>query len=190
MTHRIATILLLTTALIATSCIEERPKPPDPPEPEVSRLLREMVEEDQELRMNDTLDYGIVDAADREHREVVMDLLAQGGIDDPQDLHRAAFILQHSDPGSCRECYLLAHKLAMEAVRRGWDDARKLAAASLDRYLVFSKKPQKYGTQSNTDSTGHWYLFPIDSATTDSQRIEMNVLPLDSLIAEIEARNL
>jgi len=148
-----------------------------------------MVAEDQNLRMNDTIDYGIVAEADRQHREVVMDLLAQGKISDSKDLHRAALLLQHADPSSCRECYLLAHKLAMEAVRKGRDEARNLAAATLDRYLVFSNKPQKYGTQSNTDSTGHWYLFPVDPSTTDSMRAEMHVAPLDSLLAEIDAWN-
>jgi len=148
-----------------------------------------MVTADQRLRSDDTLDYGIVAETDRLHREVVFELLAEGAITEATDLHRAALILQHADPSSCRECYFLAYQLAKRAVELGLDNARGMVAGCLDRYLVFSGKPQKYGTQYNQDSVGIWYLFPIDTLTSDSQRVVWNVPPLDSLKIEIDLLN-
>ncbi|MCP4705373.1 MAG: hypothetical protein GY865_12270 [candidate division Zixibacteria bacterium] len=156
----------------------------------VSVELKAMVKEDQEFRMDDSIDYSIINAADLKHRERVFELLAQGVIVDPEDLYLAALLLQHADPSSCRDCYLLAYRLAIEAVNKGFDKARAMSAKNIDRYLVFSNKPQKYGTQYNyDDSTSLYYLFPVDSITTDKERLEWNVKPLDSMQAFINKLN-
>lgn len=177
-------ILLLTIA-----CVEKRPPQSVDQVSSVSRKLEQMVEEDQALRTNDTLDYSIVHRTGQQHRRAVYRLLAEGSIRRGEDLHNAALILQHADPSSCTECYLLAHHLALEAVDQGYSDARYLVAQTLDRFLVMSKKPQKYGTQYNIDSLGEYYLFPVDTAISDSERAKWDVPPLDSIEVRIDRLN-
>jgi len=183
-------LIVILTSLLLLSCVEKRPQKTIIKEPTVSTILYDMVTEDVKLRMaGDTLDYSIIFEADRRHREKVYELLAQGVIIESQDLFQAAYILQHADPSSCLECYLLAYNLSLEAVRKGCEKGRYMVALNLDRYLVFSGKPQKYGTQSNIDSTGISYLFPIDTLTSDSERAIWTVPPLDSLKAQIDREN-
>ncbi|MFH1374709.1 MAG: hypothetical protein ABII79_13025 [bacterium] len=183
-------ILALVGCLLLTgACVQKRADRSPARESAVTVALKEMVAEDQRLRTDATLDYSIVRATDQKHHEKIFELLAQGRITQAADLYRAALLLQHADPSSCRECYLLAHYLARQAVELGYDEARYLAAANLDRYLVFSDQIQKYGTYYNVDSIGRWYLFPIDSLTTDSDRARWDVPPLEDLIRRIDRMN-
>lgn len=175
--------------LLIMASAPDAPQAPSASDSLVLVRLEAMVAEDQALRMDDTLDYQIVFDADRRHRAVVFEMLARDELHTPRSKFLAAFVLQHADPGSCVECYLLAHELSKTAVDMGYEKARRLAAMNLDRYLVFTGRPQKYGTQSNCDSTGRWYLFPIDSLTSDSERTAWGVEPLDSLQAEIDRLN-
>ena len=66
----------------------------------------------------------------------------------------AANVFQHGDSPND---YLLAHTLAMVAVRKGRNDALWIATATLDRYLQSIKQSQIYGTQ---------FLTPGDKPTT------------------------
>jgi len=187
MWFRISFVLLLF--IIFSGCVEKRTRPPVTRETAVSRELLAIVERDQQLRYNDTLDYAIIAESDRSNRERIYELLARGEITESKNLFHAAIILQYADPSSCPECFLLAYHLSLEAVNRGFDDARSLAATSLDRYLVFTGHPQKYGTQIGTDSVGVSYLYEYDNLTTDSMRRLWDIPPLDSLKAHIEALN-
>ncbi len=184
--------MIMATGLLVLfllSCVERRPAQGGNTRREVSTLLDTMIKEDQQLRSDDSIDWARVVEADQRHREMIFEWLAKGEITDPEDLYNAAFLLQHADPATCRECYLLAYQLSTEAVRQGFRSARYLSALNLDRYLVFSGKPQKFGTQYNTDSAGVYYLFPIDSATTDDERAEWDVDPLDTIKARIVGLN-
>ena len=178
--------LILSLALLA-GCIEKRTQPPITRESAVTGELLAMVEEDQQVRYNDSLDAAAVAAVDRTHRDRIFELLAAGEITEPKNLFNAALILEHADPATCVECYLLAHRLASVAVNRGFEEARSLAAATLDRYLVMTGHPQKYGTQIGVDSFGNSYLYTVDSLTTDSMRRLWDVPSLDSLKARVEA---
>jgi hypothetical protein len=175
-------------ALNLTACIQ-RVEEPRVKESPVSKLLKQMVEDDQSLRSRDSVNWQAVRRADLQHREKVFGLLAQGLITDGIDLYRAALILQHADASTCRECYLLAYHLSLQAVEEGHEQARYVAALNLDRYLVFSDMPQRYGTQYNVDSTGRYYLFEYDSTVSDSERAIWQVPPLDSLKARVERLN-
>ena len=186
MWFRISFVLLF---IIFSGCIEKRTRPPVTRETAVSRELLAMVEKDQQLRYNDTLDYAIIAESDRINRERIYELLAQGEITESKNLFHAAIIIQHADPSSCPECFLLAYHLSLEAVDRGFDNARSLTAASLDRYLIFTGHPQKYGTQVGTDSVGASYIYEYDHLTTDSMRRLWDVPPLDSLKTHIKALN-
>ncbi|MEW5994788.1 MAG: hypothetical protein AB1744_10380 [Candidatus Zixiibacteriota bacterium] len=180
-------LILLTLA--TSACIRRVEQPRSQKTSEAAEQLAEMVRVDQELRLNDTLDCSVVAEASRRHRAAVYELLARSAIAEPQDLFNAALLLQHADPNSCRECYLLAHHLARQAADLGYNPARYLSAATLDLYLVFGNQPQKYGTQYNVDSLGRHYLFPVDDLTSDSERAVWDVPPLDSLKVRVERLN-
>lgn len=182
--------IMILALLALITCTTEKSIQKKSEDAQVSRDLREMVNEDQLLRNRaDSIDYSVIFEADQRHREKVFEYLAQGLITTPVDLYRASFILQHADPSLCTECFLLAYKLSMEAVNKGFDEARSLTALNIDRYLVFTKQPQKYGTQYNVDSTGRYFLYPVDSTVSDSERAVWKVAPLSQLKAFIDSLN-
>ena len=53
----------------------------------------------------------------------------------------------------------------MAAAFEGHERARWLAAASLDRYLVYEKMPQFFGTQFEQDENGRWGPGRFDDLT-------------------------
>jgi hypothetical protein len=81
-------------------------------------------------------------------RAQIRSLLAAGAIKTGEDYYDAAFIFQH---GEAADDYLFAHVLAMDAVIQGYDTAKWIAAATLDRYLQKIDKPQIFGTQYPLD---------------------------------------
>ncbi len=83
-------------------------------------------------------------------QQTLRTMLAAGQITSGDDFLEAAFIFQHGDTAD--DC-LFAHILAMDAMARGTASARWIAAATLDRYLQFSKQPQVFGTQYIMDPT-------------------------------------
>ncbi len=136
--------------------------------------------------------------ADEIRQQRVLALLASGEIRDAESLENAALILQHSGLSFCngkltaisRDNYLLASLLARAAVDKGRQSARGLAAVTLDRYLVFSGKAQKYGTQTVLDpTTNKMVVPPIDPATTDAERATWHVEPLAVFLKRVRAEN-
>lgn len=79
------------------------------------------------------------------------ELLQSGKLKTAEDFHDAAFIYQH---GATADDYLLAHVLAMVAVRKGDGKSLWIAAASLDRYLRTTGQPQIFGTQYESKAGG------------------------------------
>ena len=119
-------------------------------------------------------------ARDRARREAVMALLAEGWPEDADALHAAAWILNHGD---LSEEAALGSRLAARAAALGHAGARWLAAAALDRSLIYAGLPQKYGTNIVPDGVG-WRLWDVDPATTDAERQANDVPPL----ADMQAR--
>jgi len=178
--------ILLSPAL---SCGDQQSTEKEPLQKAVSEDLARMVEEDQRLRSTDKIDWDYVAGIDQQHREAVFDYLVAGAITEPRDMYHAALILQHADPTSCTECYLLAYKLSLAALAQGLEEARSMAPLNIDRYLIFTGRPQKFGTQSNIDSVGHYFLYPVDTLTSDSERAVWGLPPLDSIKASLERQN-
>jgi hypothetical protein len=85
-----------------------------------------------------------IKARGEQKRRLVSVMLAKGQVQTGEDLHDAALLFQH---GESAGDYLLAHILAVEAVIKGDDRSKFLAAATLDRYLQSINKPQVFGTQ-------------------------------------------
>lgn len=167
-----------------------------PPCATVSDELRAMADEDQRMRQAGDTDPQAEYDADKRHRLRVLELLAEGRIVLPEDKVRAALLLQHTSAVFCDgelkseslENYLLAHFLARSAALAGHRPARRMAALTLDRYLVFSGRPQKYGTQYRFDEkAGKEVLLEIDPATTDAERAEWDVEPLAVLRGDAKA---
>src|ERR1700677_106357 len=71
-------------------------------------------------------------------------MLSRGEITSDSDLYEAAFVFQH---GETAPDYLLAHVLALDALAKGFDRAKWLSVATLDRYLQLIGQPQVFGTQ-------------------------------------------
>ena len=82
-----------------------------------------------------------------------------------------------SNTATRRKIALLAHTLAMVALKKGRPDAIWIAAATLDRYLQNIGKPQIYGTQFQTpNGPGRTTQEPYDRATvSDALRDELDV---------------
>jgi hypothetical protein len=124
----------------------------------------------------DTMLLVVVSADDADRRRRASGLLARNQISTALDLEEAAMLLQHGDDTSD---YMLAHELALRSIKLGNISAKWLAAATMDRYLVATGKPQRFGTQSfYNDKTGKEELYPVDPLVTDEERAMWNVPPL------------
>lgn len=132
-------------------------------------------------------------SSDDARRERVLEILAAGGIATARDKFNAGIVLQHTGLTFCEgklqslsaENYLLAHFLFKEAMAGGIEDAKYLVAASIDRYLSFTKGHQRYGTNRVIDqSTGEELLVPIDRTVTDEERALYGVPPLQELLRQ------
>lgn len=141
----------------------------------MSARLTDMVEREEYLGLSADDRIAGRDELNRRHRVEVYQFLAQSLITAPTDLYNAAVILSNAESEPAAEACLLAHELALQAAAEGLDTARTLAARSLDRYLVLSGKPQRYGTQYYIDSLGAPRIFPFEPAVTDSERIAWGV---------------
>lgn len=108
------------------------------------------------------------------------ELISKGEIDMNEiwNLHYLCLLHMHAssqDPAVFEK----AHEFAKRAVELGSKVTRWLYAASLDRWLVSQGKEQKFGTQYNLE-TGE--ILPTDQSTTDEERAEYGVAPIETLI--------
>jgi hypothetical protein len=151
-------------------------------------LLKDLAKEDQDQRRGKK-----VDRTDEERVKLVLSLLGQGEVKTPEDRFNAALVLQHTPMtfrekrlvGTSPDNYLLAHYLFKSAFEAGYQDARYLVAAALDRYLMSTEGQQKYGTQrAINQETGKEELVPIDRKTPDSERVKYGVPPLAELLKQ------
>lgn len=144
--------------------------------PEMKRIF----DEDQRVRQPGLkIDWAVVSKSDAARRDATMKLLNEGALHSGEDFMWAANVFQHGDlPND----YLLAHTLAMIAVRRGYSDGIWIAAATLDRYLQMMKQPQIYGTQFMTPKVTPTTQEPYDrTLISDSLR---HLLDVPSLAAQ------
>lgn len=126
-------------------------------------------------------------AADAARRAQTRALLDAGALRTGEDYRAAAFVFQH---GSTPEDYLLAHSLAVAAVARGSSESTWIAAATLDRYLQMTDKPQIYGTQTRKTRDAPATLEPYDRALVpDSLRAVFGVPPQAEQDARLAAVN-
>jgi hypothetical protein len=115
---------------------------------------------------------------DEARRTRVKELLEQGRLASGADFENAAYVFQH---GASADDYLLAHTLALIAMKKGRVGAVSIAAETLDRYLQKSGRPQIYGTQFIGDPKTHkWSQDPYQpSLISDALRRELGVETVD-----------
>lgn len=138
---------------------------------ELSRLYVE----DQADRQLDPrqIDWTVVSVRDRARRSRIKELYNQNRLQTGTDFFNAALILQHGD---LPEDFLLAHELCVVAIIKGKSQAKSLAAATEDRFLMNIGRPQRFGTQYRSDPAGApMKLYAVDPAVTDELRRALNV---------------
>lgn len=144
----LAYLSFCSVAVIAQTSAPGTTKPSEPP----NAVHRLFVEDQEDLRGGPN--GGPRFTEEQYHTRVIARqttlraMLAAGEFKTGDDFTDAAFIFQHGDQP---EDFLFAHILAMEAMARGTTAARFIAAATLDRYLQFTKHAQVFGTQYVTD---------------------------------------
>jgi hypothetical protein len=132
-----------------------------------------------------------VTRSDDDRVKLVLELLAKGAAQTPEDKFNAALILQHTPAVTCGKKlvsksfynHLLAYHLAKESFDAGYADARELVAQTMDRYLSYAEGRQKYGTNRIfNQKTGKEELVPIDRSVPDSERAKYGIAPLVVLL--------
>jgi len=78
-------------------------------------------------------------------RDRVIEIVRAGQLDRPIDYYHASMLLQHGDGA---DDFLLAHVLATAAAFDGEKQGFFLSAATLDRFLITLKQPQRFGSQT------------------------------------------
>lgn len=137
--------------------------------------MKKIFDQDQSARASGAfkIDWSVVGKADAARREATRKLLDEGALHSGEDFNWAAFVFQHGDTPND---YLLAHTLAMVAVRKGYSNAIWIAAATLDRYLQMIKQPQIYGTQFHTPKDAPTTQEPYDRMlVSDALRRQLDV---------------
>lgn len=140
-------LTLYTVALVAQTGASNAATAPEMPSA-VHRLYVEDQDDTKTIK-DDASNAAYVERV-KVRQATLWKMLATGQVTSGDDFLEAAFLFQHGDTAD--DC-LLAHVLAMEAMARGKLSARWMAAATLDRYLQFSKQPQIFGTQYIVDRT-------------------------------------
>lgn len=131
-------------------------------------------------------EYEWLKARDKERIRKVLDFYRKGKIKTSTEYHYAALIMQHGDRP---DEFGLAHEFAAEALKMGDTSAAWLYAATLDRWLLATGKPQKYGTQFRRNNTGEWELaLPIDESITDGERAKYRVPPLSQALQRFKEK--
>ena len=148
--------------------------------------LKALAEEDQAVQFGKK-----VSRSPEDRDKLVLELLAKGAAQTPQDKFNAAIVLQHTPLDFCNgrlvsrspDNYLLGHYLAKEAYAAGYKPAGVLVAQSIDRYLSFTEDRQLYGTNRlYNQKTGKEELVPIDRSFPDSERVKLGLPTLEQLL--------
>jgi len=116
-------------------------------------------------------DWHVVETNDAARQARVRQMLDSDLIKTGQDYFHAGMVYQHATDADGVQ---LAHELAMIGACLGSTDARWLAAASYDRFLMDLKRPQRFGTQYRSSETGAMKLYETSEGVTDAMRAALN----------------
>jgi len=138
---------------------------------ELSRLYDED-QADRKPAEGKPIDWSVVAPRDRLRESRAKELYKSGALRTGKDYHRAAMVLQHAHQP---DDFLLAHEFCVAALAKGERDARWLAAATEDRFLMNIGRPQRFGTQYRSSDGGPVRLYEVGPGVTDSLRSELGV---------------
>jgi hypothetical protein len=161
---RASVVLAAVTTVVAPVVRGQTSPPTDNAE------LARISQEDQDDRKPGLhgIDWAKVKPRDDARLARTRELYASGALRTGADWFHAALILQHS---SEVDDYLLAHEMSVAAVAQGHKEARWLAAASEDRFLMKIGRKQRFGTQYEpADEPGRYRLAPTEPQVTDELR--------------------
>ena len=136
----------------------------------------------------DTPEYWQLREHDEQRRQRTNELIAQGLLTTHDDYFHAALIFQH---GTTLDEIWHAHELARRAAAMEATEATStqmsnwLVAATLDRWLMYQGKAQKYGTQFVPDGK-RYRLWDVDPTTTDDERAANHVPSLQEQLQRAE----
>lgn len=174
-------------------------------------IIQDLYLKDIEIRELDArTDTVNLEEYDKVHREKIFQLLAENKVITSKDKIRAAWILQHTAAKICEgevtsmspENFLLAYKLSSIALSeleaRGdtstirKENIPRVVALNYDRYLLFTKGYQKFGTQFVfDDKSGEMLLAPVDtSLSNDVEREKYYVEPLKVLMKKYKMKSM
>jgi hypothetical protein len=151
--------------------------------PELARLYRDD-QSDRQTLPGKSIDWNTVGPRDKARQARVKELYKADQLHTGDDFYHAAMVLQH---GQVPEDFLLCHELCVAAIIGGNKDARWLAAASEDRFLMNINRPQRFGTQFRSLGDAPMTLYQTDDGVTDALRQLIGVPPL-AKAKEKEAR--
>ena len=143
--------------------------------PELLALWKADQKEHKQPPVFGTPAYEAMRRRDAERRQQVRQIVATTQALEPEDLYYAALVLHHG--GELDEVWQ-GYELARRSAEMGYRPARWLTAATVDRWLMYQGRPQKYGTQIVPD--GHRFrVWDVDPEITDAERIAWDVRPLE-----------
>ncbi len=139
-----------------------------------SAVMKAIFAEDQRAREpGSKIDWVVVKPADEVRRQKTVELLRKGELHTADDYLWASFVFQHGDTP---DDYLMAHTLALVALRKGDRQAVWMTTATMDRYLQSIGKAQIFGTQFNTPDGRPTTMEPYDrTLISDALRHELEV---------------
>jgi len=144
--------------------------------PQDNAELARLYDEDQSDRRpgeGKAIDWLVVGPRGKKRRARVYALYEADELRTGKDFQRAAMVLQHAEKP---DEYVLAHEFCVVALSKGERDARWLAAATQDRFLMNIKRPQRFGTQYRSSGPAdRLTLYEVGKGVTDGLRRELAV---------------
>jgi tetratricopeptide (TPR) repeat protein len=133
--------------------------------------LKQMHDADQAARMQQPIDWSVLVKQDSLRRVRTYQLLDSGKVTTGKDYYHAAMIFQHGVFGDTTSS-AMAVKLMRKALEKDSSVNRWLLAAAIDRNLMYSGRPQIYGTQYTANMQNpKMHLYTIDSTQiSDEER--------------------
>ncbi len=127
------------------------------------------------------------DELHRQRADAVRAALDEGNVTSADALFKASVILV----GTSRiEDLDLAETLGRKSAELDEPRGLRVAAEAIDKRAMLQKKEQKYGTQYVFDWVlDSWRLYPVDVATTDTERLQMGVPTYAELLRSEDEMN-
>ena len=161
----------LVRSQVANFSMAQSAKPATADNEELARLYKED-QADRKPKSAKLIDWAVVGPRDKKRLERVHEIYLANGLSTGADYYHLAMVLQHSQaPGD----FMLCHELCVVAIGKGYEQAKWLAAASEDRFLMNIGRPQRFGTQYRTEKpTDPFTLYKMEEGVTDELRRAYN----------------